>query len=140
MAAIFHVRTSVVENHMTEEELVPLGITRESLATAIEDGSAAIWCVEVAGEIAGFSLAFKNSREVNALFVLPQHERKGHGARLLDAAVQWLEDFGSQPITLATDNQTRAYRFYLRRGWRDTGRRSGPDGDVVLEYVGASGQ
>jgi GNAT superfamily N-acetyltransferase len=78
----------------------------------------------------GFSLAFRNERELSALFVLPSYERRGFGSALLDEAIKWLENHSREPIRLVTDRETPAYRFYRNRGWVDLGY--GPE-DEVLE-------
>ena len=135
--AIFRVRTSVVENHMTEEELAAIGITRQSIAAMLKAGDAKAWCAEVAGEVVAFSLAFREVREISALFVLPDYEQRGIGSRLLTEAVDWLKTIGGGPIRLATDRKTRAYGFYKKRGWVDLG--FGPEdrdsgGDIYMQY------
>jgi len=135
--AIFRVRTSVVVNLLTEAEMATIGITRESIERMLEAGEANAWCVDVGSEVVGFSLAFRNEREISALFVLPDHERRGFGSALLDAAVTWLEGHNSEPICLVTDRETPAYRFYQNRGWVDLGY--GPEdevlgGSIYMEY------
>jgi GNAT superfamily N-acetyltransferase len=135
--AIFHVRTSVVVNLMTETELATIGITRQSIESMLEAGEARAWCAEVENEVVGFSLAFRSERELAALFVLPRYEKRGFGSALLDQAVNWLESHGREPIRLVTDRETPAYRFYKTRGWVDLGY--GPEdevleGDIYMEY------
>jgi GNAT superfamily N-acetyltransferase/phosphoglycolate phosphatase-like HAD superfamily hydrolase len=136
MEAIFRVRTSVVDNHMDDDELRAIGITREWVAEQLEAGELAGWCA-VAGEaVVGFSLATEATREINALFVLPDKSGFGIGIELLDAAVQHLRSMAPGPVRLRTDPKSPAYAFYLRRGWRDTGKgreQDGPDGDRFLE-------
>jgi len=134
--AIFRVRTSVIDNHMDDEELREIGITRESVAEELDSGEIAGWCA-VAGEaIVGFSLATDATREINALFVMPDKSGFGIGNELLHAAVQHLRDQAAGAVRLRTDPGSPAYAFYLRRGWRDTGKgreQDGPDGDRFLE-------
>jgi GNAT superfamily N-acetyltransferase len=79
-------------------------------------------------------MARKPERDVFALFVLPQFEGCGIGTLLLDAAVDWLCASGPKPIHLNTERTTKAFRFYINRGWRETG--SFEDGDPVLEFSG----
>ena len=99
--AIFHVRTSVVVNHMTEADLETIGITRQSVEQMLEAGEAGAWCVDCEGDVVGFSLAFHKVRELSALFVLPDYEQRGFGSALLDAAVRWLEEYNREPIRLS---------------------------------------
>jgi GNAT superfamily N-acetyltransferase len=136
--AIFRVRTSVVVNLMTESELETLGITRQSVAQMLEAGEANAWCVDVGNDVVGFSLAFRDARELSALFVLPDYETRGFGAALLDAAVTWFASLSDEPIRLVTDRETSAYRFYQKRGWVDLGY--GPEeevleGDIYMEFT-----
>ena len=134
---MFHVRTSVVVNPLTEEDLASIGITRQSVERMLESGEARAWCVDVESDLVGFSLAFRNKRELSALFVLPKYEKRGFGSALLDQAVKWLESHSREPICLVTDRGTPAYRFYKIRGWVDLGY--GPEdevlqGDIYMEY------
>jgi len=136
MEAIFHVRTSVVHNHMDDDELRDIGITREWLAEQIEAGKVSGWCAMSGDDVVGFSLATPETREVNALFVLPGNSGYGIGHDLLDAAVKHLRSLASGPVRLRTDPDEPAYAFYMRRGWRDIGespKENGLDGDRFLE-------
>jgi len=128
--AIFRVRTSVVVNLLTEAEMATIGITRQSVEQMLETDEARAWCVDVEGEVVGFSLAFRSDRELSALFVLPNYEQRGFGSALLGKAVGWLESHSREPIRLVTDRETPAYRFYKTRGWVDLGY--GPE-DEALE-------
>ena len=128
MEAIFRVRTSVVHNHMDEDGL------RD--AEQIESGQVSGWCALSGDRVVGFSLATPETREVDALFVLPRHSGYGIGHDLLDAAVRHLRSLASGPVRLRTDPDEPAYAFYVRRGWRDTGecpKENGLDGDRILE-------
>lgn len=134
--AIFHVRTSVNDNHMDVDELREIGITREWVAEQLESGELVGWCAVAGEEVVGFSLVTEATREVNALFVLPDWSGYGIGHDLLHAAVQHLRHCGSAAVRLRTDPKSPAYEFYLRRGWRDTGvgrEQDGLDGDHFLE-------
>ena len=136
MDAIFHVRTSVVHNHMNDDELREIGITPERVAQQLESGELAGWCAVAGDEVVGFSLATDATREINALFVLPDKSGYGIGNDLLQAAVQHLRDQAPGAVRLRTDPRSPAFAFYLRRGWRDTGmgrEQDGPDGDRFLE-------
>ena len=93
--------------------------------------------VPLAGDgVVGFSLATPETREVDALFVLPGHSGYGIGHDLLTAAVRHLRSLASGPVRLRTDPDEPAYAFYVRRGWRDKGecpKENGLDGDRILE-------
>jgi len=136
MDAIFEVRTSVEHNHMSDDELREMGITRERVADQLHKGEVAGWCAIYDDRIEGFSLATAATREINALFVIPERAGYGMGMELLDAAVQFLRREAPGPVRLRTNPKTPAYAFYLRRGWRDTGidyEGDGPDRYLELE-------
>lgn len=136
MDAVFRVRTSVRHNHMSVEELREIGITRERVAEQLQAGEVAGWCALCGDRIEGFSLATGDTREINALFVLPEKSGYGMGKDLLEAAVEHLQTLAPGPVRLRTDPKTPAYDFYLRRGWRDTGvdhEGQGPHRDRYLE-------
>jgi GNAT superfamily N-acetyltransferase len=136
MEAIFRVRTSVVDNHMNDDELRDIGITREGVAEQLVSGELEGWCAVAGDNVVGFSIVTGETREVNALFVLPDNAGYGIGRDLLDAAVQHLRDRAPGAVRLRTDPNSPAYAFYLRRGWRDTGEEyeeGARDSDRFLE-------
>jgi GNAT superfamily N-acetyltransferase len=65
-----------------------------------------------------------------ALFVLPAHEGKGIGKRLLKLATDWLFDMGASSIILSTTIGTRADRWYEMQGWS----RGEVNGDGEVQY------
>ena len=133
---LFEVRLSVTENIMTMEEMAALGITPATLTGMIESGAACGWCVESDGKIVGFSMAKQSGREIFALFVRPEYEGRGFGSALLDMGVNWLLEAGQKPIRLNTEPGTRAFSFYKKRGWRETGlspKEEVLQGDITLE-------
>lgn len=130
MPAISDVRQSVIENPLTIEQLAARGITNESVAASFLEDSKG-WVAEADGRIVGFSIADRAERTIFALFVRPEHEKRGIGGQLLDLAVHWLWDNGARDLWLTTAAGTKAARFYERRGWRVAG--DGEHGDVRYE-------
>ena len=116
MPAISRVRFAVRENILTPEQLRARGITEESVAASFLT-TAKGWVAVYEGEIVGFSIADREEAAVFALFVLPGFEGKGIGGRLLDLAVDWLRAQGITRAWLTTGPNTKAARFYVRRGW-----------------------
>jgi GNAT superfamily N-acetyltransferase len=116
MPGIARVRTSVRENHLTPEQLRARGITNESVAASFLEDSRG-WVAERNGEIVAFTIADRAEKSIFALFVLPAHEGQGLGDRLLTLALEWLGDNGARDIWLTTGPDTKAARFYEKRGW-----------------------
>lgn len=111
-----HLRLQVRENTLSDPGLVTEAMTAEAIS---ESGRG--WVFEEAGELVGFSIAMHEDPSIWALFVLPDHEGRGIGHALHDAAVNWLWEQGADRIWLGTDPGTRAERFYRERGWREAG-------------------
>ncbi len=130
MRGTFAVRTSVIENALTLEQLERMGITPESVAASL-GGRARGWVAEMHDRIVAFAIADAGTRLIFALFVAPGYEGRGRGSRLLDLAVRWLQSEGAGAIWLTTAPDTRAAAFYARRGFVVTGRE--PDGNLRLE-------
>lgn len=63
--------------------------------------------------------------------MLPSHERRGIGGRQPDLALAWLAQNGVERVWLTTGPDTRASRFYAKRGWRPVG--TAPRGDTRYE-------
>ena len=114
---IFAVRTAVKENHLSEAQLAERGITPDTVVYSLATGMAG-WVAEEGGRTVGFSLADPVIGGIFALFVLPAYEGRGHGTRLLEAAVAWLRERGHGEIMLDTGLRSSAVTFYQRRGWR----------------------
>jgi GNAT superfamily N-acetyltransferase len=128
---MFEIRVSVRENAATRQQLTLNGIDEAFVAGAIRPPGRG-WIAEEDGRVVGFCIADRDGRDVMALFVLPEFEGRGHGGRLLDAAVEWLFSGGLGRVTLTTGPGTRSHRFYLKRGWTETGTLSA-NGDLELE-------
>jgi GNAT superfamily N-acetyltransferase len=116
--AIFEVRTSVRENHITVERLAEMGITRQTIAQALRD-EPCIWVAEHDGQVIGFSMGDADDACVFALFVRPDWEGHGVGRRLMERAEAFLFERHAA-IWLQTDISSRAAGFYERLGWKRT--------------------
>ena len=127
--AMHEVRLSVKENVLTSSASVTPKRYRTLLT---EEGRG--WVFESDGEIVGFSVADAVRRNVWALFVRPEHEGRGIGRALHDAALDWLFSVGTEPVWLDTEPNTRALRFYDAAGWQQ--RETTARGELRLEMRG----
>lgn len=127
--AIFHIRTSVRENHLSREQLTQMGIIPEAIQQALADAPC-IWIAEVEGVPAGFSMADSGDACVFAAFVLPQFEEQGLGRSLMEGAECFLFQ-QHETIWLETAEASRASGFYRKLGWRCVEQL--PGGDIRME-------
>lgn len=109
-----------VRHSVRENRLVSTVITDEDVRQAIEETGRG-WVVESQGEIVAFGIGNATNGNIWALFVHPDHERRGHGRRLHDAMLEWLWSRGLERLWLTTEPATRAQKFYEAAGWRLAG-------------------
>ncbi len=117
------IRLAVRENQLSN----PGRITRADYEDFVT-GRGRSWVLEQDGQIVGFSAADGENATIWALFVDPAHEGRGHGRKLLAAAVDWLWSRGATSIGLDTAPQTRADRLYRAGGWLVVG--TSPHGEL----------
>ncbi len=130
--ALFDIRTSVRENHLSMTELAALDITPSTLpAMLVGDGRG--WVALADGEPVAFAMADAVEATVFALFVRAGHEDRGVGRQLLSEAERWLGERGCTEIWLLTDarREVRANGFYRHLGWQDHGIQA--DGQVLFK-------
>lgn len=127
--AIFAIRTSVRENHLSLEQLTEMGITPQTISQALL-AAPCIWVAEVDGVAAGFSMADAEDGCVFAAFVRPEFEGLGLGRSLMARAEEFL--FQHHPtIWLETAENSRASGFYRTLGWQAVANL--PEGDIRFE-------
>ena len=127
--AIFAIRTSVRENHLSREQLTEMGITPDAISQAME-AAPCIWVAEFEGVAAGFAMADAEDGCVFAAFVLPEFEGLGLGRSLMARAEAFL--FLHHPtIWLETAENSRASGFYRNLGWQAVANL--PEGDIRFE-------
>ena len=124
---LFNIRTRVVQNHLSVEQMAQLGITPQVLADSIREAPCA-WVAEVDGQPVAFSMVDLATGEVFAMFVLPTHENLGLGRQLMAVAETALLERHAT-LFLVTDgrDEIRANGFYQRLGWTVTGSVEGDD-------------
>jgi GNAT superfamily N-acetyltransferase len=130
--AIQRIRHSVRENRLRPSVIISDEQVREVLENAGRG-----WVVEVAeGQVVGFSIGNAETGNIWALFVDPDHERRGYGRQLLDTLVAWLWSQGLERLWLTTGRGTRAQGFYESAGWQLAGTTAG--GELRFELARAS--
>ena len=122
---MFAVRTSVIENHLSREEMRQMGITESVVADMIEKNHCA-WVATENDKIIGFTMILPDEGCLFAAFVLPAYEGRGVGRRLVLLAEQEL--FKHHEIAwLETDKNSRAAKFYMQLGWGNETNINGTD-------------
>ena len=113
--AMHRVRMAVRENRLTDPSWLTPAVYHACLAVG---GVANTWVADVDGRVVGFSVGRVPERDIWALFVEPEHERRGIGRALIAAATGWLFGRGVTVVELSTTPGTRADHFYREAGWQ----------------------
>lgn len=123
VAAIFDVRCSVKENHLSRAELAELDITPETVSGMITGGDYIVPVALVGGEIVAFAMAQISEGYVFALFVRPEYEGNGLGSALMREVESGFKEHGVTEAWLCTGSEEgiRAPGFYRRLGWIESG-------------------
>src|ERR1700733_4935956 len=112
---ISEVRHGTAENRLDGPSLVPPaedeGYLKEAIFIGSEDDSG----------IQGCLCANHQTGYVWALFVIDGAQGRGHGAALLNEAIERLRQAGHRQGFLTTGNTPKAAAFYRSRGWTQTG-------------------
>jgi GNAT superfamily N-acetyltransferase len=127
---IQRVRNSVKENMLSDPALVP--------DTAVEDyitRRGRGWVCEVNEEILGFAIVSLTDKNVWALFIHPDYEKKGIGRQLHDIMMNWYFENTTDTIWLSTSPGTRAESFYRKAGWKEAGLYG--KGEIKFEMTAA---
>ena len=110
------VRMAVKENVLSNPDLV----TPESYREMLEEKGAG-WVCEIDGVIVGFAIVDLSDLNIWALFVDPDHDKKGIGRKLHDLMLDWSFDQDIEKLWLSTQPNSRAESFYRKAGWESTG-------------------
>jgi len=109
------VRNSVKENVLSDPGLVT---DRDCEVFMFERGKG--WVCEIDSTIVGFAIADLIESNIWALFLHPDHEKKGIGRKLHDMMLDWYFTQRDN-VWLGTAPGTRAELFYEKSGWRKVG-------------------
>ena len=92
------------------------------------------WVCEVNNFIIGFSIADLVDKNIWALFVHPEFERKGIGKKLHDTMLTWYFNQTRETVWLSTAPNTRAEKFYRKAGWKDVGKHGKKEIKFEMNY------
>lgn len=120
------VRNAVKENTLSNPALVPDEDVKEYITNRGKG-----WVCEVGENIVGFSIVDLKENNIWALFVHPEHEKKGIGKLLHDRMLKWYFEQTKEKIWLGTEPGTRAEQFYRMQGWKEVGMHG--KGEVKFE-------
>ncbi len=110
------VRNAVKENTLSNPALVPDADVEEYITNRGRG-----WVCVIEDEVVGFSIADLEENNIWALFVHPDHEKKGIGKVLHDKMLNWYFEHTKETVWLGTAPGTRAALFYRMQGWKEVG-------------------
>ena len=113
---MMEVRYSVRENVLSNRSLVT-DADNEDYINRRGKG----WVAEADGKIVGFAIADLQDESIWALFIHPDHEKKGIGKNLHNQMMDWYFSTGKEKVWLSTSPETRAETFYKMNGWKESG-------------------
>jgi GNAT superfamily N-acetyltransferase len=119
------VRNSVTENTLSNPDLVTDEDCREFMTVRGKG-----WVCEIDGQIVGFAIADLQDKNIWALFLLPEFEKKGIGKKLHDIMLDWYFSQTHDTVWLGTTTKTRADYFYRKAGWTEVG----PHGQGEIKF------
>jgi GNAT superfamily N-acetyltransferase len=122
------VRNAVLENTLSDPSLIS---DADYQAHILSKGKA--WVCEMNNQITGFVMVDLIKHNVWALFVHPEHEKKGIGLQLHDVMLDWYFLQTDTHLRLGTEVNTRAESFYRKAGWKAIGHES--NGEILFEMT-----
>ena len=122
------IRAAVRENILSDSSKV----TTDDYIWFIQHGP--IWVHESNNTIQGFSASDPRDGTIWALFVDPKEEGNGIGQQLLQRACLSLREAGHLRISLNTQANSRAERFYRADGWQCDGNKANGDVNFIKRF------
>ena len=110
------VRNAVKENTLSDPALVTDADCQEYLFNRGKG-----WVCLTEKVVVGFSIVDLKDKNIWALFVHPDYEKKGIGKRLHDTMLEWYFKQTKENVCLGTSPKTRAEKFYRMQGWNEVG-------------------
>jgi ribosomal protein S18 acetylase RimI-like enzyme len=129
------IRGLTSDNSISKNELETIGVTSESWAPLIENGSLIGNVASYDATVIGFCFGNASNGEILVLAILSGFEGKGIGRNLLSNTSSELFLKGHSEVWLAASPtpEVRAYGFYRRVGWRPTNIFE-ENGDEILRF------
>ncbi|HEX6191659.1 MAG TPA: GNAT family N-acetyltransferase [Chitinophagaceae bacterium] len=122
------VRNAVKENMLSDPALVSDKDCEEYINNRGKG-----WVCLIDGQVVGFSIVDIIDKNVWALFVHPDYDKKGIGRILHDRMIDWYFTQTTAPAWLGTAPGTRAELFYRKAGWEEIGMHG--KGEVKFEMT-----
>ena len=122
------VRNSVTENTLSSPDLVT---DKDCLEFITRRGKG--WVCEIGNQIVGFSIADLKDKNIWALFLIPEFEKKGIGKKLHKIMLDWYFEQTKSNVWLGTSPKTRAETFYRKAGWTEIGIHG--NGEIKFEMT-----
>ncbi|HEY1038724.1 MAG TPA: GNAT family N-acetyltransferase [Bacteroidia bacterium] len=110
------IRCAVKENILGN----PLAVTEADYTDFITKKGKG-WVCEENGKILGFAIVDFTNYNIWALFIDPEHERKGIGTTLHNIMLDWYFEYYNNKLWLGTAPNSKAERLYRKAGWKQTG-------------------
>ena len=122
-ATIADIPQMQIVRHLVKENVLsnPVLVTDEDCKNYITIKGKG-WVCEVNNFIIGFSIADLVDKNIWALFVHPEFEKKGIGKELHNIMLKWYFNQTKETVWLSTAPNTRAEKFYRKSGWKDVGK------------------
>ena len=122
------VRNAVTENTLSNPDLVTDEDCKEFMTVRGKG-----WVCEIDNTVVGFSIADLKENNIWALFLSPEHEKKGIGKLLHDVMLDWYFEQTKNTVWLGTSPNTRAESFYRKAGWTEIGTHG--KGEIKFEMT-----
>ena len=122
------IRNAVTENTLSNSDLVT---DEDCLEFITKRGKG--WVCEIDEQIVGFSIVDLKDKNIWALFIRPEFEKKGIGKKLHHLMLKWYFDQTKSTVWLGTEPETRAELFYKKAGWTAIGTHG--DGEIKFEMT-----
>ncbi|MDP2387071.1 MAG: GNAT family N-acetyltransferase [Bacteroidota bacterium] len=126
--AMHVIRLAVKENVLGN----PLAVTESDYINFITTKGKG-WVCEFNNKILGFAIIDTESNNIWALFVDPEHERKGIGTKLHNMMLDWYFAQYSERLWLGTTPNSKAEKLYRKKGWKEIGVEK--NGDLRFELT-----